>query len=154
MLIEKIYILILLDFKPEKLQHLINIVKVQKEFKFEVIKSSNTEIIIAVGVAAFVVIALVVVMAVRHVHNSRDTGKGWLLFTFRRIHMKPSGLLTPINTDNIPMRHAEDNPLLPDVSFILRRSVIESIHEIILFLESNIPAKILWNNSRNFTRRI
>jgi len=72
---------------------------VQKEFKFEVIKSSNTEIIIAVGMAAFVVIAIVVVMAVRHVHNSRDTGKG---------------LLTPMNTDNIPMRHAEDNPLLPD----------------------------------------
>ena len=61
---------------------MVNISKVQKEFKFEVIKSSNTEIIIAVGVAAFVVIAIVVVMAVRHVHNSRDTGKGWLFLPF------------------------------------------------------------------------
>lgn len=67
------------DFKATNLiQKLINIYQVQKEFKFEVIKSSNTEIIIAVGVAAFVVIAIVVVMAVRHVHNSRDTGKGRL----------------------------------------------------------------------------
>ena len=55
----------------------------QNEFKFEVIKSSsNTEIIVAVGVAGFVVIAIVVVMAVRHVHNSRHTDKGELLVHF------------------------------------------------------------------------
>lgn len=72
----------------------------QNEFKFEVIKSSsNTEIIVAVGVAGFVVIAIVVVMAVRHVHNSRHTDKG---------------LLTPINGEHIQMSYEVENPLLPD----------------------------------------
>ena len=70
----------------------------QNEFKFEVIKSSsNTEIIVAVGVAGFVVIAIVVVMAVRHVHNSRHTDKGELFsFIFCRTNIK---LIRTADTD-------------------------------------------------------
>lgn len=69
-----------------------------KEFKIEVISSSNKEIIIAAGLAGFLILVIVLIMAIRHVHRNMNT---------------PKGLLTA-NTDNIPMSMTEDNPLLPD----------------------------------------